>query len=166
MTIPTLDCAQQGTDPDGFARDLGRACRETGFFLLNNHGVPDAMIAQVFDQAARFFALGEAGKRPLSIATNPHNRKWAYLGSESPDEFSGQTDRQEAFNIGLDLPADDSRVLPPPLRAPVGRVLSGPDPGCACRGPARHRRREILRDHGRRVSARAAERDLQHMRAR
>ena len=111
MTIPTLDWAQQGTDPDGFARDLGRACRETGFFLLKNHGVPDAMIAQVFDQAARFFALGEAEKRPLSIATNPHNRGWAYLGSESLDDTSGQTDRKEAFNIGLDLPGDDPRVL-------------------------------------------------------
>ncbi|TVR49868.1 MAG: isopenicillin N synthase family oxygenase [Rhodobacteraceae bacterium] len=111
MNIPTLDWAQHGTDPDGFARDLGRACRETGFFLLKNHGVPDTMIAQVFDQAARFFALPEADKRPLSIATNPHNRGWAYLGSESLDDTSGQTDRKEAFNIGLDLPADDPRVL-------------------------------------------------------
>ncbi len=111
MTIPVLDWSQHGTDPQGFARDLGRACRETGFFLLKNHGVPDALISQVFDQAARFFALSEADKRPLSIASNRHNRGWAYLGSESLDDSSGQTDRKEAFNIGLDLAADDPRVL-------------------------------------------------------
>lgn len=111
MTVPRLDWAEAATDPDGFARRLGAACRETGFFLLENHGVPDDLRAHVFAEAARFFAQPEAAKRPLSIATNPHNRGWAYMGSESLDDTSGQTDRKEAFNIGLDLPSDDPRVL-------------------------------------------------------
>ncbi len=111
MTFPILDWAEYQKNPEGFASQLGAACRETGFFLLKGHGLREHQIADVFAAAADFFAQSEAAKRPLSITTNPHNRGWAYLGSESLDEHSGKTDRKEAFNIGLDLAADDPRVL-------------------------------------------------------
>ncbi|MGL4414615.1 isopenicillin N synthase family dioxygenase [Roseinatronobacter monicus] len=111
MTFPLLDWSDYATDPDAFAQALGRTCRKTGFFLLKGHGIAPDLNAAVFAQAAQFFALGEDDKAPLSIATNPHNRGWAYMGSESLDETSAQRDRKEAFNIGLDLAADDTRVL-------------------------------------------------------
>ncbi|TVP98292.1 MAG: isopenicillin N synthase family oxygenase [Roseinatronobacter sp.] len=111
MTFPLLDWSDYATDPDAFAQALGRTCRETGFFLLKGHGIAPDLNAAVFAQAAQFFALGEDDKTPLSIATNPHNRGWAYMGSESLDETSAQRDRKEAFNIGLDLAPDDPRVL-------------------------------------------------------
>ena len=111
--IPVLDWQRfaGGTDPAGFAADLGRACRETGFFLLAHHGVPDGLIDQVFAQADAFFALPEATKAPLDIRRSPHNRGWAAPGSEALDETSGQMDRKEAFNVGYDLPPADPRVL-------------------------------------------------------
>ncbi|MGY6548142.1 MAG: isopenicillin N synthase family dioxygenase [Roseinatronobacter sp.] len=111
MSIPRLDWADHARDPARFSATLGRACRDTGFFLLDNHGIARTLIAQVFDAAARFFDQPDGAKHPFSIASNPHNRGWAYLGSESLDETSGQTDRKEAFNIGLDLPASDPRVI-------------------------------------------------------
>lgn len=111
MSVPRLNWHDHKSDPEGFARALGECCRDTGFFLLENHGVSQGLRMQVFDQATAFFAQPEAAKRPLSIATNPHNRGWAYLGSESLDDTSEQIDRKEAFNIGLDLSADDPRVL-------------------------------------------------------
>ena len=111
MSVPVLDWRDNARDPEGFARSLGATCRETGFFLLTGHGIAPELIAQVFAGAQGFFALPETAKRPLSIASNPHNRGWAYLGSESLDESSGQIDRKEAFNIGLDLGPDDPRVL-------------------------------------------------------
>ncbi|MCC5954791.1 MAG: isopenicillin N synthase family oxygenase [Natronohydrobacter sp.] len=111
MSVPCLNWDDHTRDPEGFTRALGQCCRETGFFVLENHGIAQALRAQVFDQAAAFFAQPETAKRPLSIATNPHNRGWAYLGSESLDDTSQQTDRKEAFNIGLDLAPDDPRVL-------------------------------------------------------
>ncbi|TVR50680.1 MAG: isopenicillin N synthase family oxygenase, partial [Rhodobacteraceae bacterium] len=111
MSVPCLNWDDHTRDPKGFTRALGQCCRETGFFLLQNHGIAQGLRAQVFDQAAAFFAQPEAAKRPLSIATNPHNRGWAYLGSESLDDTSPQTDRKEAFNIGLDLAPGDPRVL-------------------------------------------------------
>jgi isopenicillin N synthase-like dioxygenase len=110
MSVPRLTFGELATDPSGFDRKLGRACRETGFFLLEGHPVSSGQIADVFEAAAAFFALPEAAKRPLSIALNPHNRGWAFMGSEALDESSGQKDRKEAFNIGLDLAADDPRV--------------------------------------------------------
>lgn len=109
--IPVLNWTEFQTDPAAFAARLGRACRDTGFFLLADHTVPQALIEAVFAQGDRFFALPEDRKAPLSIARNPHNRGWTATGAENLDETSGQVDRKEAFNIGLDLTADDPRVL-------------------------------------------------------
>ena len=109
--IPILDWKEFGRDPAGFSAMLGKACREHGFFLLKNHDVPTRLIDAVFAQSDAFFGLPEREKAPLSIATNPHNRGWAAQGSESLDETSGQIDQKQAFNIGLDLAADDPAVL-------------------------------------------------------
>ena len=113
MEIPVLDWQRftTGEDVDGFVRDLGRACRETGFFLITGHGIPDDLIKDVFAKGDMFFARPMAEKSKVDIRNNPHNRGWACEGSESLDETSGQMDRKEAFNVGLDLAADDPRVL-------------------------------------------------------
>ncbi|WP_341366793.1 2-oxoglutarate and iron-dependent oxygenase domain-containing protein [Yoonia sp. BS5-3] len=109
--IPVLDWSAFQTDPQAFSAELGQICRKSGFFLLKNHDVPKALIDACFGQADAFFALPEAQKAKLSIASNPHNRGWAAMGSESLDEASGQIDQKQAFNIGLDLAADDPAVL-------------------------------------------------------
>ena len=113
QTIPVLDWQRyaSGQDRAGFVSDLGRACRHTGFFLLTGHGVPEAMITEVFEQAQHFFARPDAEKALLDIRQSPHNRGWAAMGSEALDETSGQMDRKEAYNVGLDLAPEDPRVL-------------------------------------------------------
>ena len=110
MSFPLLDWSDYARDPKGFAREMGATCRKNGFFLLRGHGISSALTAAVFAKAAQFFALDASKKATLSIASNPHNRGWAYMGSESLDETSAQRDRKEAFNIGLDLAPDDPRV--------------------------------------------------------
>lgn len=109
--IPILDWSENGRDAEGFSQDLGRICRDHGFFLLKNHPVPTPLVAQTFAKADAFFALPEADKMRLSILSNPHNRGWAALGSESLDETSGLVDQKQAFNVGLDLAADDPAIL-------------------------------------------------------
>ncbi len=109
--IPVLDWRHYESDPKGFTTDLGRACRETGFFLLTGHGISDTLQDSVLREVDRLFDLPNDEKEPLSILRNRHNRGWAATGSESLDETSGQIDRKEAFNIGLDLEPDDPRVL-------------------------------------------------------
>jgi isopenicillin N synthase-like dioxygenase len=113
MDIPVLDWNLfiSGDDPKGFVADLSKACRETGFFVLTGHGIPESLIADVFKMADCFFALPTAQKAETAILKNPHNRGWAQQGSEALDEASGLKDRKEAFNIGFDLPANDTRVI-------------------------------------------------------
>ena len=112
-TIPILDWPRFATEgrQAGFVADLGRACRETGFFLLTGHGIADALMEEVFTLSAAFFALPDRDKEPLSIRSNPHNRGWVTLGAERLDDRSSQIDRKEAFNIGLEMAADDPRLL-------------------------------------------------------
>jgi isopenicillin N synthase-like dioxygenase len=91
------------------ARELGRACRETGFFYVGNHGVPDKLRAGIFDHAARFFAEPQAVKDALGIKRSPHNRGYVGIAGESLNRI--EADRKEAFNIGLDLADDDPEVV-------------------------------------------------------
>jgi isopenicillin N synthase-like dioxygenase len=109
--IPTLDWRDWGRDPDGFTSVLGRACRDTGFFLLTGHGIGGTLQEQLLREADRFFDLPRADKEKLAIGRNPHNRGWVATGTERLDETGGQVDRKEAFNIGLELEPDDPRVL-------------------------------------------------------
>jgi isopenicillin N synthase-like dioxygenase len=109
MTIPVLDWTGFAHDPDAFLQGFRAACRGTGFFCLTWHGIDSALMDQVFTQADWFFALPDARKRPLAI--NAQNRGWAAQGTERLDETSGQIDRKEAFNVGLDLAPDDPRIL-------------------------------------------------------
>lgn len=111
-SMPVLDAERFLADGDAaLVSDLGRACRETGFVLLTGHGVGDQLIRRVFAAADAFFALPIDLKAPLDIRRNPHNRGWAALGTENLDPGSEQVDQKEAFNIGLDLAADDPRVM-------------------------------------------------------
>lgn len=110
--IPILDFSRfTSGDAAGFTKDLGKACRETGFVVIQNPGIPDGLRAQAFQAAEAFFALPLADKEKVAITTNPHNRGYCQLGGEKLDESSGQADQKEAFNVGLDLAADDPRVL-------------------------------------------------------
>ncbi len=93
------------------AAEIGAACRGPGFMIVTDHGVPQGLRDGVFDAAKAFFAKPNAVKDALSIEHSPHNRGYVRLGGERLDPQSGAVDSKEAFNIGLDLPADDPRVL-------------------------------------------------------
>jgi isopenicillin N synthase-like dioxygenase len=117
--IPVLDWSRfDAGDRAGFSADLAAACRGPGFFLLTGHGVAEDLRARVFEMADAFFSRPEGAKTPLAI--NAANRGWARLGSENLDDTApGQVDSKEAFNIGLEMAADDPRVLAgEPFRAP------------------------------------------------
>ncbi len=113
VSIPVLDWTRfaSGQDRTGFVADLGAACRETGFFLVTGHGVPERLISETFDAADRFFALPEAEKAELDILKFGTNRGWTAEGTENLDDTTTQVDRKEAYNIGLEMAADDPRIL-------------------------------------------------------
>ncbi len=89
--------------------ELGRACRDVGFFYVRNHGIPDALLSGIFKTSQAFFASPRADKDELSISRSKHNRGYAGLSSESLDQV--HADNKEAFNVGLDLKPDDPEVV-------------------------------------------------------
>jgi isopenicillin N synthase-like dioxygenase len=112
-SIPTIDLTGLGTSPESdrrIARDIGAAARGIGFFCVTGHGVPDALASGMFGAMRAFFALPAAEKQTLSIRHSPHNRGYVGLSEEALDPTKG-ADFKEAFNIGLDLPADHPDVL-------------------------------------------------------
>ncbi|MEM8631910.1 MAG: 2-oxoglutarate and iron-dependent oxygenase domain-containing protein [Pseudomonadota bacterium] len=117
--IPVLDWNKFQTDKPGFARDLGQACRHTGFFVLKNHPVPSDLIESVFRQGDAFFALPTPEKAKVSVLNSPHFRGWGQAGEERLDETSDLVDSKETFSIGYEFAADDPRVLAgEPFRGP------------------------------------------------
>jgi isopenicillin N synthase-like dioxygenase len=107
--IDVSDIDRSAADLAAVARHIGAAAREVGFFYITGHGIPPATMANVFAQSARFFALPEDDKAAVAITRSRHNRGYVAMKGESLDPARG-ADLKEAFNIGLDLPADDARV--------------------------------------------------------
>lgn len=110
---PALPVVTLAVGPDADRQNadaVGKAARETGFFLVAGHGVPQTLIDEVFSESARFFALSDAEKDQQSIRRSPHNRGYVAMEGESLDP-TRPADLKEAFNIGLDLAPDDPRVL-------------------------------------------------------
>jgi isopenicillin N synthase-like dioxygenase len=111
-TLPIIDL---GSSSDGdsltrIAAEVGAACRDVGFFYVVNHGVDRELIAKAFAQSRNFFARPIADKRKLAIETIGGNRGYSGLLHEALDPARGP-DLKEAFNVGLDLPADDLELL-------------------------------------------------------
>ena len=111
--LDVIDLAGLGSgDPAAVRRvgaELGRACREVGFFYVRNHGVSDALLSGIFACSKGFFAEPRAVKDEFGIKRSRHNRGYVGIATESLN--LAQADLKEAFNIGLDLPASDPEVI-------------------------------------------------------
>ncbi|MFA8441543.1 isopenicillin N synthase family dioxygenase [Yoonia sp.] len=109
--LAAFETADQQTR-DALARDLDRICRETGFLVLEGHGVASAVIADVWQAAQTFFAQDAAAKQ--SVAPPYQGYPYGYLGpdAEALARSKGEDtppDLKESFNGGpLRVPADAS----------------------------------------------------------
>lgn len=92
------------------AGELGKAARDIGFFYVKNHGVDAGLIDRTFAAAHTLFAQPLDAKMELTKDFFKTNRGYVPMKGENldPDQPS---DLKEAFNIGLDLDADDPRIL-------------------------------------------------------
>jgi isopenicillin N synthase-like dioxygenase len=100
--LPVIDVS--ALDP----AELGRACREIGFFYVTHHGIPVATRDAMFAASREFFALPVAVKEEYSIKRSQHNRGYVAMEGERLNQAA---DHKEAFNIGLELGADHPDVL-------------------------------------------------------
>jgi isopenicillin N synthase-like dioxygenase len=114
VTLPIIDLGSlsegDGASLTRIATEIGAACRDVGFFYVVNHGVDPGLIAKTFAQSHDFFALPVADKRKLAIETIGGNRGYSGLLHEALDPARGP-DMKEAFNVGLNLAADDPELL-------------------------------------------------------
>lgn len=113
--IPVIDIAGlSGSAPDaaqaGVAGLIGAACRGPGFFYITGHGIPPDLTAGLFAQAQAFFAQDSAAKMRLAYSAATGNRGYVPMKGEALDP-TRPADLKEAFNIGLDLAADDPEIL-------------------------------------------------------
>lgn len=114
MTVlPVIDMsALSGFDARAMAEvaaRIGSACRDVGFFYITGHGVPAALSQAVFAKSAEFFAK-DAQTKARTLYSPAGNRGYVPMKAEALDP-SRPPDLKEAFNIGLDLPADDPELL-------------------------------------------------------
>ena len=97
--VPTIDISPYleggDADRDEVARAVDRACRETGFFAIVGHGVPEPAIDGLRREAVDFFALPEGEKRLVERPADRISRGWNAL-----------RDRSLAYSLGKDTPPD------------------------------------------------------------
>ncbi len=125
--IPIIDLTPaRGDDPLGYlavAREVDRAAREIGFFVVTGTGIPDAVIDDAFDVLAEFVALPAHVKDACRLAegTLPDDRytPYGYSGmlEENAFAYMGEigkpADYVEKFSLGR-VALDDARALPFP----------------------------------------------------
>jgi len=116
-------------DLDGSFDDAGRrrriawnihkACRETGFFYVSGHGVPQALMDAQIAQTRRFFAQDDAAKHAVAVELSPCRRGYEGVGRQILDEGS-PADLKESFMLARDLADDHPLVM-------AGIPMQGPN---------------------------------------
>ncbi len=124
MSLPIIDFGGfDGATPakrQEIADTIGAAARHTGFFILENHPLPESARAQGFAMAKAFFDRPEAEKQQINIARSPCHRGWFGEGGEVLDRAGQpQGDYKQGLKIGRDLPLTHEKVAASmPLHGP------------------------------------------------
>jgi isopenicillin N synthase-like dioxygenase len=137
--IPLLDISRwrRGTalDRSRLAARMDQALRQSGFLLIERHGMPAALRQRIRAQAQRFFALPAEAKRACTAPVG--GRGWIPPGGEA-NAFYGEVadparaDLKESITNGRDFktgdPAVDERWFAPnvwPAECPELESLAG-----------------------------------------
>ncbi|CAM9583104.1 unnamed protein product [Ascophyllum nodosum] len=84
---------------------ISKACKDHGFFYLENHGVPEEVVQDVLNQSKVFFELDTAAK--MTVESGMKIRGYTSLGKEMVDkEGQSRGGTKEVFDIGNDLDLD------------------------------------------------------------
>ena len=114
--IPVIDFA--ALDRPELVSAIDRACRTTGFFVIENPPVAPDLVESVYAQARAFYDLPRGTKARYAIADQPTHRGYVPPGEEqygavqgaAGDEAGPPREMKEGFEIGLETPVDDPDV--------------------------------------------------------
>ncbi len=90
------------------AKAVDHALRNSGFFYVSNHGVPQALIDELWAVSREFFALPLEEK--LRIDMEHGGRAWRGYFPCGRELTSGVPDHKEGLYLGTDLPPDHPAV--------------------------------------------------------
>lgn len=88
-----------------FAEAIGSSFRETGFAVISDHPVSEAVISNMLDASKRYFALPEATKEKYHDAAGGRQRGYTPFGVESA-KGNPNADLKEFWHTGRALPDD------------------------------------------------------------
>jgi isopenicillin N synthase-like dioxygenase len=121
-SIPVVDISKlhNGTraEQQQVADELGKAARNVGFVYITGGGIDEALFDGVLDAAKRFFALSHEDKMKVYIGNSKCHRGYVPEGEEV--FASGSKDKKEAYDLSIDLPANDPDYV-------AGNPLLGPN---------------------------------------
>ncbi|HET9237869.1 MAG TPA: 2-oxoglutarate and iron-dependent oxygenase domain-containing protein [Oligoflexus sp.] len=104
-SIPIVDLAQ---DKQKVAALVRRACCESGFFYIVNHGVDAALQERLEKLSHAFFQKDEAYKMRWRMALG--GKAWRGYFPVGGELTSGKPDLKEGLYLGTELPADHPKV--------------------------------------------------------
>jgi isopenicillin N synthase-like dioxygenase len=109
--IPIIDVHELVTgtgDQQSVAAQIGKACRESGFFYIVSHGVNEGLQDRLRDLSRRFFALDIEIKMQVRMALG--GRAWRGYFRVGDELTSGRPDQKEGLYFGAELAADHPLV--------------------------------------------------------
>jgi isopenicillin N synthase-like dioxygenase len=110
-------------DQRAVAVELGKAAREVGFLYVTGSDVGQDLFDDLLAVTKEFFALPIEKKMNVYIGNSSNHRGYVPIGEEGGDVSdlaAGPADLKEAFDLSLDLPADDPDYL-------AGNPMVGPN---------------------------------------
>lgn len=113
-TLPIIDVSGLSSaniaDRNAVGDALREACLDKGFFYIKNHGVSEALVDDLFEEAAAFFALPPEQKDEVNKARSKCNRGYEPLQGQTL-EAGAPPDLKEGYYVGPDHAPDDPRVV-------------------------------------------------------
>lgn len=108
IDIGPLLCNGPPHDRLAVAAELGRACRDCGFFYITGHGISPELQQRLEDLSRRFFAQDAPRKRAIHMSRG--GRAWRGYFSVGEELTSGLPDQKEGLYFGTELDESDPHV--------------------------------------------------------
>ncbi|MFI5152748.1 MAG: isopenicillin N synthase family dioxygenase [Chitinophagales bacterium] len=125
MGIPVVDLADfLSGDPEkkkDFVQRIGKAYEDVGFVAVRNHGIPDALIKDLYTYVQQFFSLPKADKKKYEKPELAGQRGYTSFGKEHA-KGSEAPDLKEFFQFGQTVEDGDPVKTEYPTNVKVAEV--------------------------------------------